>query len=283
MTLPRIFNMGACRLSGPLSQGIRDGIVGRTTIGRGGPTPGTYSFGEMFQLLDFLDGKQEVAVKHRALCGYRDTYAPGPGVKNFAGADVCLIEPNGVVDIDWNGLKLNRAQVRSFIVDPVKPISREAAKAVTTWYNKGILASNDDVRAQTAKQAIALLPKNIDNRTNIADVLENATTTKRDIGADIAELRSRISIPIGVVAYAYQYLPDGRPMFWPADFQERIKASVTELNSPYVEPWRLVLENGGTPVLKPDLRHYQDEFIPTVSALFADFAWEILQQTKVQA
>lgn len=275
MTNPRVFGMGACLLSGPLSQGIRDGIINRSAIGRGGPTPGTYSFGEMFQLLDFLDGKSDMPAQYRAICGYREDYAPAPGAKDFAGADVCLIEPNGDVDIEWQGIKVNRAQVQACVINPVKPLGRDAGKAANVWYNKGLLACNDEARAAAADSVIALLPADFAEREFIVDVLSTARGIRRDVRADMAALRARIPIPIGVVAYAYQYLPDGRPMFWPADLQERVKASASELDLPYFEPWRLVLSHGGEPVLKPDLRHYREEIIPTVAATFARFAIEV--------
>lgn len=281
MTVPRVFGMGACLLAGPLSEGIRIGSIGRSAIGRGGPTPGTYSFGEMFQLLDFLDGRIDISERHRAICGYRETYEPGTGAYGFSGADVCLIEPNGVVDAEWEGLCINRAQIQAMVINKVKPIGRDVAKAANTWYNKGLLACNDDVRTEQASQIVAQMPADFEDREFIADVLVNARGTRRDVKADIAALVERIPVPIGIVAYAYQYLPDGRPMFWPADLQEQIKAAIAPFGLPYLEPWKLVMEHGGEAVLKPDLRHYREEFIPTVTAMFARFAEEVAQSARV--
>jgi len=270
----RVFGLGACLLSGPLSEGIRRDLIGRAVIGRGGPTPGTYSFGEMFQLLDFLEGKIDIPAEYRSICGYKETYAPGPGASGFTGADVCLIEPNGVVDIDFRGLKLNRAQVQALLAR-LKQISRPAAKAASRWYAQGLLACNDALQKEIATELIAAMPDDFTDRAFIEAVLTEAEGMLRDVADDLAQLRRRIPIPIGLIAYAYQYLPDGRPVFWPPDLQEQIKTAAAQLGMPYIEPWRLVLEHGGEPVLKPDLRHYREEFIPTISTLFARFAAEV--------
>src|SRR5689334_18178927 len=237
MSVPRVFGMGACLLHGPMSVAIRSGEMGRTTIGKGGSAPGTYSFGEMLQLLDFLENKLDIPAEFRPICGYHLPYEPGPGAPGFTGADVCLMEPNGVVDIDWDGLKINRAQVQRYVTNPLKTLGRDTAKLANNWYQRGILACNDEVRAELAGQLIDQVP-----------------------------------IPIGVLAYAYQYLPDGRPMFWPADFNQIIKSVVARFDLPFLEPWKLVLEHGGEPVLKPDLRHYREEFIPTVATYISRFA-----------
>ncbi len=279
MTAPRIFSMGACRVSGPLSEGIKRGIVGRTSIARGGPTPGTYSFGEMFQLLDFLDGVAEVPAEYRDLCGYREAYEPAKGAPGFAGADVCLIEPNGVVDIEWRGLKLNRAQVQSLIINPLKTIDREAAKAGNRWYNKGLLAANAAVQAEAASALDALIPADFADRARIVDVLQGAAAIARDAQADLAALAARIPIPVGVVAYAFGYLPDGRPMFWPADLNITLKAAAEALGLPFLEPWRLIEERGAETTLKDDLRHYRDDFVPVVADLIAGFAASLMKQT----
>jgi hypothetical protein len=275
MTTPRVFGMGACLLSGPLSEAIRSGWIARNTVGRGGPTPGTYSFGEMFQLLDFLENRITIAPEHRAICGYREAYEPASGAEGFVGADVCLIEPNGVVDIEWNGLKINRAQLLACVANPIKLIDRDAAKAANNWYNMGLLAVNDEVRKELADKLVSKLPQGMENREFILDVLKNTRSIQRNAQADMTTLTQRVPIPIGVVAYAYQYLPDGRPMFWPSDLQKQIKSAAVREGLPYFEPWKLVLEQGGAPALKPDLRHYQEEFIPTVSRSFAKFSSQV--------
>lgn len=278
MIAPRVFGMGACRLSGPLSEGIKRGIFGRTTIARGGPTPGTYSFGEMFQLLDVLAGTCSVPAEHRDLCGYREGYEPARGAPGLTGADVCLIEPNGVVDIEWQGLKLNRAQVQGQIINPLKAIDKEAGKVGNRWYNKGLLAANAHVQDEAATALDALIPADFADRQRIVDVLRNARAIERDMAADLAALVARIPIPVGLVAYAFGYLPDGRPMFWPANLNITLTAAAQKLGLPLLEPWRLVEQHGAEAALKEDLRHYRDDFVPVVADLIAGFATSLTGQ-----
>jgi len=283
MSVPRVFDLGACLLHGPMSVAIRSGEMGRSTIGKGGSTPGTYSFGEMLQLLDFLENKIEIPAEFRPICGYHLNYQPGTGAAGFTGADVCLIEPNGVVDIDWDGFKINRAQVQRYVTNPLKVLGREAAKTASNWYQRGILACNEEVRGDLAQQLIQQIPDTIEGHDLLVGILDRAHGIQRDVHADMDEIIRRIPIPIGLIAYAYQYLPDGRPVFWPSDFQKQMKSVAARFNLPYLEPWRLVLEHGGAPVLKPDLRHYREEFIPTVSSFISRFAADVAERGKMAA
>ncbi len=280
---PRVFGLGACLLHGPMTVAIKTGQCGRASIGKGGSTPGTYSFGEMFQLLDFLEGKREIPDELRPICGYHPNYAPGPGAPGFSGADVCLVQPNGIVDIDLDGFKLNRAQIMRYVTTPLKELGREAAKLANSWYTKGLLGANAEARAAASEALVALIPGSFPDREFITGVLQRARPVERDSQADVAELVRRIPLPIGMISYAYQHMPDGRPVFWPADFQQHIASAAARHNLPFLEPWRLVRERGGQPVLKEDLRHYRDEFIPEIATLYADFAAEVRERGALAA
>lgn len=283
MTAPRVFGLGACLLHGPMTVAIKTDLMSRIAIGKGASTPGTYSFGEMLQLLDFLDGKLAIPDELRAICGYHANYAPGPGAAGFTGADVCLMQPNGIVDIDFDGLKLNRAQVLRYVTTPLKPLGREVAKLANQWYIKGILACQESVRAEAAAALLLLVPEHIEGRDLMVAVIERARGVARDTDSDVGELVRRIPIPIGMISYAYQHLPDGRPVFWPPDFQQHIQAAATRYGLAYLEPWRLVLELGGSPVLKEDLRHYREEFIPKIAELYSEFASRVLERAAIAA
>lgn len=275
--------MGACLIHGPMSVAIKTGEMSRINVGRGGSTPGTYSFGEMFQLLDFLDGKIEIPAEMRAICGYHVNYQPGPGAPNLQGADVCLIEPNGVMDIDFDGLKLNRAQVLRYVTTPLKTAVPDVARTTNHWYSKGILAANEEIRKSSSEQLLAAIPEEIEGRELMVGILERAHGAPRNPPVDLVTLFERIPIPLGIVAYAFQYLPDGRPVFWPPDFQQAIKDAIDRFKLPYAEPWRLVMEHGGKPVLREDMRHYADHFVPTVATYLSGFAADVASRGAVAA
>lgn len=283
MASPRIFGLGACLLHGPMTVAIKSGQAGRATIGKGGSTPGTYSFGEMLQLLDFLAGERDIPTELREICGYHPNYAAGPGFPGMSGADVCLMQPNGIVDIDFDGLKLNRAQVLRYVTSPLKPLGRDVAKLANSWYIKGILGHNEAVRADAAAAILPQVPHDIEGRELILGVLDRARGVPRDTIADVGEIVRRIPLPIGMISYAYQHMPDGRPVFWPADFQQHIQAAADRYQLPFLEPWKLVLERGGQPVLKEDLRHYREEFIPEIATLYVNFASDIMAKSAVAA
>lgn len=283
MASPRVFGLGACLLHGPMTTAIKSGQMSRITIGKGGSTPGTYSFGEMFQLLDFLEGKFEIPDHLRPICGYHPNYAPGPGAPGMTGADVCLIQPNGIVDIDFDGFKLNRAQILRYVTTPLKELGRDAAKLSNQWYIKGILGCDEDIRSAASEKLIAMVPEDFENRDFIVAVIERTGGVERDTEADVGQLVRRIPLPIGMISYAYQHMPDGRPVFWPANFQQHIEAGAKRYDLPFLEPWRLVLERGGQPVLKEDLRHYREDFIPEIATLYSDFAAQVLERGALAA
>jgi hypothetical protein len=262
---------------------IKSGQMSRITIGKGASTPGTYSFGEMLQLLDFLEGKREIPADLRPICGYHPNYMPGPGAPGMTGADVCLMQPNGLVDIDFDGVKLNRAQVLRYVTTPLKPLGRDVAKLANSWYIKGVLGCNEALRSEASAALLLLVPEDIEGRDLIVSVLERARGVERDTMADVGEIVRRVPIPIGMISYAYQHMPDGRPVFWPADFQQHIKAAAERYDLPFLEPWRLILERGGQPVLKEDLRHYREEFIPEIATLYSNFASDVRSRGALAA
>lgn len=283
MTAPRVFGLGACLLHGPMTVALKTGQLSRASIGKGASTPGTYSFGEMIQLLDFLEGKRTIPDDLRPICGYNHAYAPGPGAAGFSGADVCLMQPNGIVDIDFDGYKLNRAQILRYVTNPLKEAARELGKLSNSWYIKGVLACNEAVRAEASAELLKAVPEEIEGRDLIVAVLERAHGVACDTDADVGEIIRRIPLPIGMISYAYQHMPDGRPVFWPPDFQQHVQAAAKRYDLPFLEPWRLVMERGGQPVLKPDLRHYTEEFIDEVASLYANFATQVLEGRALSA
>lgn len=283
MVSPRVFGLGACLLHGPMSVAIKTGQMSRITIGKGASTPGTYSFGEMLQLLDFLEGKKSLPDDLKPICGYHMGYQPGPGAAGMTGADICLIQPNGIVDVDFDGVKLNRAQVLRYVTSPLKVLGREVAKLANSWYIKGILGCNETIRSEASTAIIPQVPDDIDGRELILAVLERTRGVPRNTNDDVGEIVRRIPIPIGMISYAYQHMPDGRPVFWPADFQQHIEAATVRYDLPFLEPWRLVLERGGQPVLKEDLRHYRDEFILDIATLYSNFASEVAERGALAA
>jgi hypothetical protein len=142
-----------------------------------------------------------------------------------------------------------------------------------------LLAANKEVQADAASALDAMIPADFADRERLVDVLHNARAIERDAEADLAALAARIPIPVGVVAYAFGYLPDGRPMFWPANLNITLKAAATALGLPFLEPWRLVEQHGVEIALKEDLRHYRDDFVPVVADLIAEFAASLMKQT----
>lgn len=267
-------------LHGPLTFALNAGLVARSTVARGGSTPGVYGFGESFQLLEFLAGRKQIPKEFRPICAYNVNYEPTPHAVGFKGADVCLIEPNGNIEIVLGEYSLNRAAIMRHITNPIKLVDREAAKLTNVWFNKGLLICNEDTRKEVASKLLPLVPPDHENAEMMRLVLSEARGVRRDMMRDMRQAVEQISLPIGMMAYSFQFMPDGRPVFWPPEFQQEIASVVEYFSLPFFEPWRVVMEYGGQPVLEDDLRHYKDEFVPVMGARVADFAREVLVGSK---
>src|SRR5579859_2241083 len=86
---------GACLLHGPLNPLHRMG--GRFAYANYGPTPGTYTFGEIFQAIGVLRGEREVPQELRSLCNMRPNFRPVARSADFSDVDVVLLEPSSPI------------------------------------------------------------------------------------------------------------------------------------------------------------------------------------------
>ncbi len=76
---------------------------------------------------------------------------------------------------------------------------------------------------------------------------------------------------MAMVTYTYRYMPDGRPVTWPAGFREELLDAAAELELPVFEPWKLVQEHGVARALQ-DIGHYTAGFDVIMGEALVDFA-----------
>ena len=76
---------------------------------------------------------------------------------------------------------------------------------------------------------------------------------------------------MGIVLHNFQYMPDGRPISWPAEFKDQATEVARALGVPALDYAPFVVEHGAARVMAPDLRHWNADFYPQVSQHLFDF------------
>lgn len=276
-----VLAMGACLLHGPLNPLARERK--RIAFPRYGVFPGVYTFGEMLQALDILLGKRDVPAEIRPLANIQPSFVARPSAAGFDEVDAVLIEPSSPVDIVYRGCYLNRNRLTHYVVAPLKATGREGAKAASQWLRTGLIGTDDDVRAAAAEELIKHVPADLPNKDFIADVIIETRSSKADVLAGFKEISSIVQRPMGVIAYVFQYLPDGRALSWPEGFMEEIMAAADELDLPVFQPADVVRSYGVKEALGEDLRHYKKEFNPFIAEAIAQFCDALAGRSHLDA
>ncbi|MGI8839357.1 MAG: hypothetical protein ACR2F8_00995 [Caulobacteraceae bacterium] len=281
----RILPLGGCLLHRPLGDFGKLNYNVRARVGTGGQVRENYSFSEMIQFVRMLRGEIVLPPEIKELAGMDARFEPLPGIGDFAGVDVVLLEPSTPVDIVFGDYLLNRTAIIARIVQPIRDANPEPkyARMTNYWMTKGLYAGDVAVQESLGGELAALVTGDTPLERAARAVLIEARAIQRDVAEGMGTLRAMIDRPMGVLTFIFQYLPDGRPVSWPAGFRDDVLAAATHLNLPVFEPWKLVEQYGVAATLKDDLRHYKDEFLPTVAQAIVDFAGQVRTQKPAAA
>ncbi|QAY95557.1 hypothetical protein CWB41_07250 [Methylovirgula ligni] len=273
MTTPvRVLSFGGCLLHGPISKVVSAGAsdVAIAKLSRGGGTPPTYTIGEMLQTLALYRNEIEMTPDIRVLCGVKAEFAPLPRAGELFGVDVAILEPQSPIDIRFREYSLHRAAIKNAISSTLKG-DEKLTKAADRWLNKGFMLLDDEYRKRVGAEIADQLDDDAPMVETFRAVLREAYPERKPIESELRELVNKIGRPVGVLTYMFQFMPDGRPVSWPAGFHEEVVAAAQALNLPVFEPWRVVQAHGVSKAMKPDLRHYQEEFLPVIAREICNF------------
>jgi hypothetical protein len=265
--LPR----GACLLVEPLAAIRKEGKA--LTSNSYGQIRGIYTFGNMLQVVAILRGERDVPQEIRPLCALRANAGPRRGADTFADIDMALLEPASPIEITFRGCSLNRRLVVKLVVRPISALGPEAAKAAKRWFRVGIEGVNATVRAEAGRAAIDLLPPDFENRAFFEAVILETRSARSDMVEGFSTMREVLGRPIGVLAYVFQYLADGRAISMPSGFLKDVREAAHQLDLPMLEPAEYVNKYpaGVAAALKPDLRHYSPEFASHMGDVIVEF------------
>ena len=110
-----------------------------------GPTFYTYTFGEMLQAIACYRGERRMPNELHHLCIGTPRGSPTPANSPLEVSDVALAEPNTSHEIEFQGYHINRGQVWNLLA-PFRRLGLVARQLSSQWYNKGIVAGDDDAR-----------------------------------------------------------------------------------------------------------------------------------------
>jgi hypothetical protein len=288
MSVARVTVFGGCNIRGPLYRAVHPQL--RAPEGNWDDVPSNlaiagapymiYTFGEMLQTIHCYQGGRSIPPELHPLCNIREGFAPEPTNNPLLRVDALIIEPATSMEIEFDGYYLNRAPLLSML-NPVKQAGQPARRLIARWYNKGLVAMDDDARRETAEQLIQYVPESAGEdrakrkwigRELTIELLRGARGRKTDVRTGMARVVREAGLPTGVVLYTWAFMPDGRGIGWPADFLPKVKAAAAELGLPVFDPRPMVQEAGTATALKADLRHYQDAFMPVVAKHLVEFA-----------
>jgi hypothetical protein len=275
MTKIVVLPFGGCQLNGPVSALWDSRAVTPVYKAMGWRrTPFAFTPQAALQLLEFCRGTRQIPRLIRRLCYPDYDYEPSAAARAIPdSANIVLLEPNTPVDIVYEGFTLSQQEVQKFIVTEIRDRYPQLTKAANRWKSEGLYKQNEDLRAATAAEILKVFrPQNEEDEVAAA-VVRDARAHIADLAElrrGVTQVRDSVSGRFGLVLYTMQFMPDGRPISWPADFKDNLVQVAQDLDLPIFEPAEIIIEHGVQTALK-DFRHYFDEFKPTAGEALLKF------------
>jgi len=261
--------LGGCLVHWPITRTSR--AEGRIRHDAYGPIKEIHSFAEMFQIIEILRGQRNIPEEFRAISRMTEL-APVPNAADFGDIDVALLEPSSPIDLIFRGVAFHRNALTAQFLKPIMDRGREERKVVAAWLRQGLVGLNEAIRAETAaKLADYVVGDSPEDDLARALFLE-VRSSKADVLGGFIKMQEILNRPIGVVSYVFRYMPDGRPISWPAGFREEVLAAAQRLGFPVFDPVPMVQDFGVGAALQEDLGHYSEEFMPVAAEALVGFA-----------
>jgi hypothetical protein len=281
-----VLPFGGCQLNGPVSALWDTRQVTPVYKAMGWRrTPFAFTPKAALQLLGYCRGTLEIPRLVRRLCYPDYDYEPSASATAIPDtANIVLLEPNTPVDILYEGFSLSQQEVQKFIVTEIRDRYPELTKPANRWKSEGMFKQNEELRAAAAAQILKVFRPESEEDELLVAVVRDARAHMADaaeLRRGVEEVRDAVSGRFGLVLYTMQYMPDGRPISWPADFKDNLVAVAQALDLPIFEPAEVIIRHGVQNALK-DFRHYFDEFKPTAGEALIKFIHSVHEGARFQ-
>ena len=280
----RIMPFGGCTINNPLLTLQREGYT--SPIFRElGFKRSAYSLspGGAIQLLKFCRG--ELQIPRLVRCGIYADPDHVPADKQteiISKIDLALVEYSTPFEITYDGFVLNQNRLKELVSERLDSEDKVVKKQLSRWMG-GLQKDQEEMRAENAAHLLAVLPDESDDDKAVRELVNNAGSHMIgpvEMRQSLEFLQTELNAPIGVVAHNFQYMPDGRPVVWPPEFNEQVTAEAAALGMKVFDPAALVAEHGVEAAVAADFRHWNEDFYPKVAAAFHDFVKVILAESE---
>jgi hypothetical protein len=197
---------------------------------------------------------------------------PVPGAADFGDVDVALLEPASPIELTFRGVAFHRNAITTRFLMPIMGRGREQRKVGAAWLRQGLVGLNETIRVEAAAKLADYVVGDAPEDDFARSLFLEVRSKKTDVLGGFIKMRELLNRPIGVVCYNFRYMPDGRPISWPAGFREDVLAAAQQLNLPVFDPAPMVQEFGVDAALAQDLGHYSEDFMPVAAEALVGFA-----------
>jgi hypothetical protein len=275
----RITPFGGCQLHNPLAHANKSiGDVGIFYKMGFRSTPFSVSANTNHQLIDYVTGKIDFPEWIRALTYSDGETQPPPelGQLIYSG-DVALVEMSTPAEFLFQNALLNRNRFEETIVEKLSELDSQR-KLIKRW-NGALARGNHEVREESAKELYGLMPKDTEEQKNLAEFVLGTSSrllSVDDMTKSLGELRDRLGIPVAVTLYNFNYMPNGSPVSWPADFKDNIVEVARRLDMPSIDTATFVAQEGVANVMLEDRRHWKQSALLPVGTMLYDFCARVV-------
>src|SRR3569832_856811 len=175
--------------------------------------------------------------------------SPVPSAADFSDVDVALLEPASPIVLTFRGVAFHRNAITTKFIKPIADRGREERKVAAAWLRHGLVGLNDEIRAEAAAKLAGYVVGDTPEDDFARAVFLEVRSKKTDVLGGFTKMRELLNRPIGVVCYNFRYMPDGRPISWPAGFREEVLAAAPQLHLPVFAPAPMVQSFGDAAAL----------------------------------
>lgn len=280
----RVFSLGACQLSSPLSAIMSDGKVKSAWALAKQRAVACYCTGDALQVIRLYRRQIQLSKGLQLYCGFGENADEARGHGPLDHTDITLMDCNTPVELSLDGVFINRSLITTRLFHPLAAARPDLEGTYQMWWSKGVLEDDHEVRKETSLALIPALDGVVPYPDVAAEILAGTRglrQTEQDLIGALDELRSQLRGPVGMLTSTYRYLPDGRPVSWPAGHLEMTRAAARHLDIPLFDTIKLVQEHGVATAMNERMTIYRPEFHIVAGNAIHGFMEELMQGRRL--
>lgn len=268
--------LGGCMLRWPITR--TDKAEGKLAWEHYGRIGEIHTFGEIFQTIGILRGEVAIPAELKTYAHIHRKLQPLPLTeRRFENVDLVLLGPSSPIELMFRGVSINRTALVREISAQVQDDTGWGEKLVGRWFRIGLVGLNETVREEAGEKLLGYIRGDSEEAELARAVVLETRSALADLGAGFSKIRQMFKCPMGLVLYIFRYMPDGRPISWPAGFRENILGAAAAFDVPVLDPSPMVVDYGVKEALLSGLSHYSKEFLPVIGEKVVKFAEDVYE------